>query len=265
MNAAAHIKSGFCNLAQFSGRVLRPEYWVSAGNQLIARTFKPMGTQLLAAAHLVFAVFLGGAALASTEDIDMAAFDACVSAQSFEAFPQNGLLAAGWAESPTVADTDEAWLVDGSIAALSTTQDQPIDWEDADASATDMIQSVRSFVRMGAVKLFTHQPADASLLVLNFPDEGWHIVQCIYGGPLGAQMDTLAETIRSMDDEAGIRQATPELSILNIRNKTETNGEPSKTRAMEAQLGIFLASELPLLGRAPRVELGMSIYSYTQK
>ena len=38
MNAAAHIKSGFCNLAQSSGRALRPEYWVSAGNQLIEIT-----------------------------------------------------------------------------------------------------------------------------------------------------------------------------------------------------------------------------------
>lgn len=265
MDAVAHINSGYCNFAQSSGRVLRLEYWVSAGDQLVARTFKPMGTQLLAAALLVFPVFLGGAALASTEDIDMAAFDACVSAQNFEAFPEARLLAAGWAESPTVADKDEAWLVDGSIAALSTTQDQPIDWENADASATDMIQSVRSFVRMGAVKLFTHQSADASLLVLNFPDEGWHIVHCIYGGPIGPQMYTLAQNIRSMDDQAGITQATPGLSILNIRHKTETDGVPSKTHAMEAQLGIYLASELPSLGRAPRVELGMSIYSYTQK
>ncbi|MBO6789877.1 MAG: hypothetical protein JJ894_04990 [Dinoroseobacter sp.] len=265
MNAAAHNQSGYRNSAQFSGRALRPEFWVSMGNQLIARTFKPLVAQLLAAALLVFLVFLGGAALASTEDIDLSAFDACVSAQSFAAFPENELLSVGWAESLTVADTDEAWLVDGSIAALSTTQDQPIDWEAANASATDMIQSVRSFVRMGAVKLFTHQPADASLLVLTFPDDGWHIVHCIYGGPMSPQMEELAETIKSMDGQAGITQATPELSILNIRSKTETNGEPSKTRAMEAQLGIFLASELPLLGRAPRVELGMSIYSYTQK
>lgn len=218
-----------------------------------------LGASAAALAALLFP------SLAGASEAGSVAYTACSEAPSIWALPISDLRAAGWTARSELAGDDLIRITNGRILAMGATRDVAINWREAEVLAMTAADGFVRMARRDLVQVFSHETEAATLVAYRRPNEAFHIVHCVYGGPLGPEMKELTDSMALLDELGGVTQATPEIYIGNIASQSPSERDPAKQHVIDAQFGVLLTDRLPELDRPSKAAFGMSIFSYTQR
>lgn len=175
----------------------------------------------------------------------------------------------GWNELDIPGVSPDQWglLVDGLIAAMSTTYDQEIDWTKAETQAAALPNSITSSSWQEPVRVFfTNAPVPSILLAYNRNDnEEWLQLHCVFAGELGPSYESISETMIQMNTRTGLKQASEGLDVFTLRQTRNPTQTRQKTVHEDMQWGRFTDAVSDKLGRDPKAQAGFSLFLYTQR
>ncbi|MEO0486223.1 MAG: hypothetical protein AAF092_09955 [Pseudomonadota bacterium] len=195
------------------------------------------------------------------------AYNACSNATALESQSIEALAQLGWMERQTASAEIRDHFTDGFLAAMTTTRDKPIVWDNAFQSSINAAGTILSGATNGFGRLFTVGDPIESILVVVPPQNvnpNWTMSRCIYSGPFGESISSFLNSTRAMDERAGVEQASAGLDIFTLRTQQQ-DAETGRTIVLDAQFGVFTDDVAEVMGRKPKVPGGMSFNRLTQR
>ena len=189
----------------------------------------------------------------------------CASTSQFDMAFKKRLVELGW--SPITPDETaqfSRYFLDGVIIATADANSR-IDWSAATKQGREFTDAaLKAWENGEKVSLFINgDEVHSTLMAMQFPDEHYNVLRCIYSGAVDASTTDLLDSILALDKRVGRTWINSEIDSILMESVKPSENDPNKR--LQTSTVVSRYKDTPAgFDREPLAPLGFSVIAATE-